>query len=301
MKVLAADGYILCCGLLRAVALIYHDIQVTSANSIDEVLASIRKLPALDLVLLDASMPGMENFAGLRRVVESLCDVPVIVTSPSENRTQIIAAIRNGARGYVPPSSKPSVLQHALPLVIAGEFYIPGSALRGEKAGALRAAEWSAPRRASSLTQRQRQIAVMLAEGKSNKEIARELKLLEGTVKLHVRGILRNLGVRNRTEAAIAAVRAGYLPKAALNSRSPMSECTGDDADHTTPGASASSPPSQSGTKHTPAPPAGGRLLVLPACPAPSADDAARRKRVALGAPSPAHPRTATTVRRRCP
>src|SRR5215831_19289683 len=147
MKVLAADQYIMCCGLLRTVALIYRDIQVTSANSIDEVLASIRKLADLDLVLLDASMPGMENFDGLRRVVKNLRDAPVIVTSPSENRTQVFAAIRNGARGYITPSSKPCVLQHALPLVMAGEFYIPaGALLRSKKLGALRASERLSPR-----------------------------------------------------------------------------------------------------------------------------------------------------------
>ena len=268
MKVLAADEYILCCGLLRTVALIYHDIQVTSASSIDEVLASIRKLPDLDLVLLDASMPGMENFDGLRRVVKNLHDVPVIVTSPSENHTQIFAAIRNGARGYILPSSKPCVLQHALPLVMAGELYIPASALRGKKLGALRASEQLSPRMTSSLTQRQREIIIMLAEGKSNKEIARELRLLEGTVKLHVRGILRNLGVRNRTEAAIAAVRAGYLSKP-LSSGPPTWEYAGGEANHKTPAASASSPLSQSETKHTP--PIGCGPPLLPACSAPNA------------------------------
>jgi DNA-binding NarL/FixJ family response regulator len=277
MKVLAADEYLLCCGLLRTLALIYHDVHVASANSIDEAIASILKLPDLDLVLLDASMPGMENFEGLGRVVENLRDVPVIVTSPRESHTQIIAAIRNGARGYIPSSSKPCVLRHALPLVIAGEFYIPASALRcSDMADAVRAAERLAPAIASSLTQRQHEITIMLAEGKSNKEIARELKLLEGTVKLHVRAILRNLGVRNRTEAAIAAVRAGYLPKWALNSGSPTSECTGDEADDTTPGASAPSPPSQSGTKHTPAPATSCGPLVLPAWSAPIADDVAQ-------------------------
>jgi DNA-binding NarL/FixJ family response regulator len=258
MKVVAADGYILCCGLLRTLTLIYHDVYVTSANSIDEVLAGILKLPDLDLVLLDASMPGMENFEGLRRVVENLRGVPVIVTSPSESHAQIIAAIRNGARGYIPPSSKSCVLQHALPLVMAGEFYIPASALRGEKAGAFR----PLPMR-RGLTQRQREVTIMLAKGKSNKEIARELKVLEGTVKLHVRGILRNLCVRNRTEAAIAAVRAGYLPRWTLSSGSPTSECAGGDADHRTTGA-----------KHTP-PPTGCQPPVSPACSAPNAYDAA--------------------------
>lgn len=235
MKVLAADQYILCCGLLRTLVLIYRNVRVTSANSIDEVLACILKVPDFDLVLLDANMPGMENFAGLRRTVEKLRDVPVIVTSPSENRAQIIAAIRNGARGYIPPSSNPSVLQHALPLVMSGEFYIPASALRGQKAGALRASNGLALPTLSTkdgLTPRQREITLMLAEGKSNKEIARALKVREGTVKLHVRGILRSLGVRNRTEAALAAVYAGYLPKRALSSVPSTSECAASDTDH---------------------------------------------------------------------
>jgi DNA-binding NarL/FixJ family response regulator len=204
MKVLAADEYILCCAVLRTLTLIYDDVCVTSANSIDEVLACILKSPDLDLVLLDANMPGMENSSGLRRTVQNARDVPVILTSASESRDQIIAAIRDGARGYFPLSSKPCVLQHALPLVISGEFYIPASALRGEKAtspptsGALPAGE--------GLTPRQHEITALLANGKSNKEIARELKLCEGTVKLHVRGILHKLGARNRTEVALASV-----------------------------------------------------------------------------------------------
>jgi hypothetical protein len=63
MKVLAADEYLLCCGLSRTLALIYHDVHVASANSIDEAIASILKLADL---LLDASIPGMENFEGTR-------------------------------------------------------------------------------------------------------------------------------------------------------------------------------------------------------------------------------------------
>jgi two-component system, NarL family, nitrate/nitrite response regulator NarL len=274
MKVLAADDYIVCCGFLRIVELTYHDIQVISANSIDEVLASVRELHDLDLVLLDTSMPGMEDFDGLRRVVENLNEVPVIVTSHSENHTQIFAAIRNGARGYIPPSSKPCVLQHALPLVMAGEFYIPAGAfrvIRGDDHSEARSAPSVLP---SSLTQRQHEITIMLAEGKSNKEIARKLKVLEGTVKLHVRWILRNLGVRNRTAAALAAVRAGYLPKRTLSSGPPTLEYAGGEADHETPGASASSRQSQSETKHRF--PTGCGPPPLPACSPPNGYDAAQ-------------------------
>jgi two-component system, NarL family, nitrate/nitrite response regulator NarL len=221
MKVLAADGYILCCGLLRTLMQLYDDVCVTAANSIDEVSARMEEMPDVELVLLDAGMPGMENFAGLRRTVEIRPDVPVIVTSANESRAQILAAIRNGARGYIPLSTKPCVLKHALPLIVSGEFYIPASALRARNGPALLPIEEAAHVTVcagDSLTPRQREITMLLADGKSNKEIARELKVLEGTVKLHVKGILRKLGVRNRTEAVLAAARAGYLPRATLGS-----------------------------------------------------------------------------------
>src|SRR5215467_7046249 len=104
MKVLAADDYILCSGLLRTLTQLYDDVCVTQTNSIDEVLASISKVPDLDLVLLDTGMPGMQNFSGLRQAVKRLPDVPIVV-----------AAIRNGAKGFIPLSAKPCVLRHILP------------------------------------------------------------------------------------------------------------------------------------------------------------------------------------------
>jgi len=247
MKVLAADGYILCSGLLRTLTLLYDDVCVTQANSIDEVLARISEVPDLDLVLLDTGMPGMQNFAGLRQTFKRLPDVPIVVTSPTESCAQIIDAICSGARGFIPLSATPCVLRHALPLVLSGEFYIPASALRVEGGHSLLATDGLSKRTRrpanNGLTTRQREVAAMLASGKSNKEIARELKVFEGTVKLHVKGILRKLGVRNRTEAVLAAVRAGYLPTTTLGIRAPASE--GAPADHRTSAFGATSLPLQ--------------------------------------------------------
>ena len=237
MKILAAEGHILCCGLVRTLQLLREDVCVTGADSIDEMLTLIPGLPDLDLVLLDASMPGMANFAGLRRLVEKLPDVPIVVTSPSESSAQMVAAIRSGARGYFLPSTKAYVLRHALPLILLGEIYIPACALRLDHGNGMLQPEGLAPRMGNArgkLTPRQCEIVVMLGEGKSNKEIAREAKVLEGTVKLHVRGILRKLGVRNRTEAVLAAARDGYLSNGALGMEAPMSERTTADADHKT-------------------------------------------------------------------
>jgi DNA-binding NarL/FixJ family response regulator len=100
-----------------------------------------------------------------------------------------------------------------------GEIYIPAYALRLDHGNGMFRSKGLVPRMGDAggkLTPRQCEILVMLGEGKSNKEIAREAKVLEGTIKLHVRGILRKLCVRNRTEAVLAAARAGYLPTGAL-------------------------------------------------------------------------------------
>jgi DNA-binding NarL/FixJ family response regulator len=227
MKVLAADGYILCRGLVRTLTLLRDDVCIVAADSIDDMLARISEQPDLDLVLLDERMPGMGSFAGLRRIVERCPDVPVVVTSPNEGQAHIVAAIRNGARGYFPLSTKGDVLKHALPLILSGEYYVPACALRLGHGDELLARDGATPRirrTDDGLTSRQREIIVMLAEGKSNKEIAREFKVLEGTVKLHVKGILRKLGVRNRTEAVVAAARSGYLPKGTLGIEVSLSE-----------------------------------------------------------------------------
>jgi DNA-binding NarL/FixJ family response regulator len=227
MKVLAADGYILCRGLVRTLTLLRDDVCIIAADSIDDMLARISDLPDLDLVLLDERMPGMESFTGLRRIVEKCPAVPVVVTSPSESHAHIVAAIRNGARGYFSLSTKGDVLKHALPLILSGEYYVPACALRLGHGDALLVRDGAVPRIRSAddgLTLRQREIIILLAEGKSNKEIARQFKVLEGTVKLHVKGILRRLGVRNRTEAVVAAARSGYLPKGAFGIDVSLSE-----------------------------------------------------------------------------
>jgi DNA-binding NarL/FixJ family response regulator len=228
--------------------LLRDDVCITGADSIDEMLTLMPGLPDLDLVLLDASMPGMQNFEGLQRIVEKLPYVPVVVTSPIESPTHVAAAIRNGARGYFSLSTEPHVLKHALPLILSGEYYIPASVLRPVHADALLARESGAARMRtaeSGLTFRQSQIVVLLAEGKSNKEIAREFKVLEGTVKLHVKGILRKLGVRNRTEAVVAAARNGYLPKGTLGIEATVHASSAANADRKISRVDALSPPTE--------------------------------------------------------
>ena len=173
--------------------------------------------PTRRLLIFCCSMqicPEWKNFVGLRRVVKSFLTTRLLSRHRARTATKS-SPLFSVARGYVLPSSKPGVLKHALQLIMAGEFYIPARVLHPSSGYSLQFEQPLPPAVMSvggeDFTARQREITLMLADGKSNKEIARELKVLECTVKLHVRSILRKLGVKNRIEAVLAAARAGYL------------------------------------------------------------------------------------------
>lgn len=216
-RILVADAFVVCrYGLVRALNELYGGIAIKEASNLDDTLAAIRADTDLDLVLLSLDLPGMEKFKGLRELIKRLPRTPFVVLSMTVERQDIFAALQHGARGYLPICSSMDVFRHALPLIMSGECFVPAVALRGteQAAAPLSPGESSGGReRAGALTPRQREVLALLAAGKSNKEIARQLNLLVGTVKLHVKAILRALEASNRTQAVVAAVRAGYLSK----------------------------------------------------------------------------------------
>ncbi|MFZ5692981.1 MAG: LuxR C-terminal-related transcriptional regulator [Pseudomonadota bacterium] len=130
---------------------------------------------------------------------------PVVVISDSEDTSQVISALKSGARGYIPTSVTLNVALEAMRLVGAGGTFAPTSALLDTKE----------PRDAAPLrhdvgknvlfTARQLAVLVALRRGKANKQIAYELNMREGTVKVHVRHIMKKLRARNRTEVAVIA------------------------------------------------------------------------------------------------
>ena len=146
------------------------------------------------------------DFSRVRGLVESAPERPVVVIAPEEKAGDAAAAIAAGARGYIPVRSPVEVLRCAIPLVLNGEYYLPASAFRSPRTVGP-APEESAPSTSAPvpaphpiecpLTERQAQVLAMVAAGKSNKEIARDLHIIEGTIKLHVKAILRKLRLRN--------------------------------------------------------------------------------------------------------
>ncbi len=209
MKILVADDHALFrAGLRYLLDQLGDQPEVTEAGSCDALLERLRGECAYDLVLIDLLMPGVESFARVQEICETAGDVPVVVISVRERAEDVQRAIKAGAAGYVPKASKPDVMINALKLVLSGGIYLPPNVLH--LTGPSEMTDRGAPRSAgggsaSRLTGRQREVMALLAQGKLNKEIASELGLAAGTVKIHISNIFKALNVRNRTQAVIAS------------------------------------------------------------------------------------------------
>jgi DNA-binding NarL/FixJ family response regulator len=194
--------------------------EVVETGSLDEAIERLADRNDCSLALFDLTMPGMESAASLGAVRETHPDTKVAVVSASSRRTDILTALAAGIHGYVPKSLGAHDLAAALRMILNGAIYVPPS-LAGkppspaepEPSPPAAASGNMSPRRAFEfLTPRQREVLLLLVEGLSNKEIARKLRLGEGTVKIHMAALFRSLRVRNRQEAAAAGAR--LLPMA---------------------------------------------------------------------------------------
>lgn len=170
-------------------------LEAATAEAALEVVAS---QPDLDLVLIDMNMPGMGGLEGVRRLRASHPALPVIACSAAEDRATVGALLKLGVAGYIPKADSAAVILSAVRIVLAGGTYVPAR-LAGEAT--------ATEAKAYALTDRQRDVLRLLAEGKPNKTIARELDISEATVKVHLVAVFRALGARNRTEAVVIAQR----------------------------------------------------------------------------------------------
>lgn len=219
MRVFVVDDHALFRrGLALMLREIFDDLSVVEAGSADEAIEIVMDDRAFDLVLLDLVMPGMNGYDGLSLLHELLPDIPIVIISSSESHPDVRAALSRGARGYVLKSSAADVLKFALPLVLSGEIHIPSIALDPAHllpGAAIDLDETSIARdpAVKALTPRQTEVLNLLAKGQSNKEIARNLGMVDGTVKVHVKAIFQKFGVRNRTQAVMAGQQLGYVPR----------------------------------------------------------------------------------------
>jgi Response regulator containing a CheY-like receiver domain and an HTH DNA-binding domain len=197
-------------GLKLALKLRFPTATVFEAGSLSEAMGRVRSAGDLSAVLYDLNLSDAEGLAGVKEMLRLLDGVPLVVISGTLDNELVVACIRAGARGFVPKGADAEVLEHALPVIMGGGLYAPLPRTVPQYSPAT--FQEPSPAHATSvqgLTDRQREILKLLLQGQSNKEIARSLGVVEGTIKVHLRSIMQKLGVRNRTQLAVMAEKAG--------------------------------------------------------------------------------------------
>ena len=210
MKVLLIDDHTLFRTGIGAL-LQGHDIQIAAAVGTGEEGIRLATELEPDIVLLDLRMPEMDGLQVLAALKKRTPTLPVVMLTTSEEEQDLLAALRGGAQGYLLKDMETEELISSLERALKGEVVVApsmtpllarvaqGEILKTHQRDDLQ----------SLLTPREYEILSHLAEGQSNKGIGRELDISDGTVKLHVKSILKKLDVHSRVEAAVIAVERG--------------------------------------------------------------------------------------------
>jgi DNA-binding NarL/FixJ family response regulator len=160
--------------------------------------------PRIELVLLDLALPGTRGLDFLADIKLDYPGVTVVVLSATHDPATVNAALAAGARGFIPKTANTGALVEALQCVIGGGVYRTDDLATGDEGDGVRVAP-----RALGLTTRQADVLKLLVQGKPNKLICRDLRLSEGTVKVHISAILKALRVHSRTQAVAELARRG--------------------------------------------------------------------------------------------
>lgn len=206
VKILIADDHPLIRDAFRhLLSALSPGASIFEAGDCDKTRAHVAEHPDLDLILLDLRLPGPGGLVLLDELRRENPTLPIVVVSAVEDPNVIREVFARGAMGFIPKSSTHDVMENALRLVLSGNRYMPPELLTSNGAPA------PGPSSAAQvhLTDRQREVLGLIVQGKSNKQICRDLDLAEATVKIHVTAILRALNVSSRAQAIVAAGRLG--------------------------------------------------------------------------------------------
>jgi two-component system, NarL family, nitrate/nitrite response regulator NarL len=194
-------------GLTQLLEMERDFVQIGEAASGKEgVELAMRLLP--DMILLDLNMKNMDGLKTLKALKECDLEAQIIMLTVSNTEDDLMQALRLGADGYLLKDMEPEVLLNKLRSAAKGQFVLDQS-LSGMLANAVRDDTSTPPSGDISLTEREQEILALIAEGMSNKLIARELNISDGTVKVHVKNLLRKLNLRSRLQAAVWALGRG--------------------------------------------------------------------------------------------
>jgi len=209
MKILLVDDHKLVrAGLVLVLKQMQDGIELLEAGSGREAIELALATPDIDLVLMDLDLPEGSGLDALTAIHAKNKDLAVVILSAMEDQAMVSRAMALGARGFIPKSASGEVMINSLRLVLSGGICLPpgyGDGARGDRA------------ELPNLTQRQLEVLRLMAQGSSNKEIARDLGISENTVRVHISAIISALDATNRTEAAYSAMRLGLIPRVMMS------------------------------------------------------------------------------------
>ena len=217
MQVLIADDHsIVRSGLTHLVGELDEQATVVAATSFSQLNAILDTSmqdggSAFDLIVMDLRMPGLGGLDDVEALVKRVAPVPVAIFSMIDSPDEMRAVLSRGVRAFIPKSTDDVLVVNILRLVMAGGSYVPPVlGMPGAPAPAAAATtRGAAPSIFDGLTRRQLEVLDLLAQGLSNQEIGERLGLNLSTVKTHVTGVLKALGVGSRTQAVLLVKESG--------------------------------------------------------------------------------------------
>lgn len=211
--ILIADDHVLFREGIRAIIGHWDDFRVVgeASNGAQAVEMALELKP--DIMLMDVHMPVMDGIEATRRLTRELPDTQIVILTVSEDEDDLFRAIKFGAHGYVLKDTPSKRLHDELRRMLHGESPLSGlmvTKILEEISQPANSAQAQADAR-EPLSEREKEVLCLLAEGLSNSQIAERVHLSENTVKKHLRSILEKLHLNNRIEAAVYAVKEGFV------------------------------------------------------------------------------------------
>ncbi len=198
-------------GLVQTLHRLGNDVQIFEAKDCDCAGVLLEQEQDFDMVLLDLGLPGVDGLTCLGIIRQHFPATPVVIVSAYDDAHTVNRALKNGASGFVPKAYSSDRLIAALRDVLDGRIFVPEQLIPVSRDGDLPHSPIGGEAYPSEfgLTERQTEVLSLMAHGKSNRSIAEQLGLSEGTVKIHITAIFKALGVSSRTQALVTVARYG--------------------------------------------------------------------------------------------
>jgi len=212
MKILIADdNYLFREAVISVATNAFPEAIITQTQSVLSCIEFMRNGKNFDMIIIDFDLSLIFTERFLNSLLRAAEQTKIVIISSSRDNSKIRKLFALGIKGFIPKSSDAIITGTALQLVANGGKYLPDSLLERSSLINATAADTDTFPLAKPLTNRQSQVLDLVAQGKSNKQIAYDMGVSEATVKLHINALLRSLHVTNRTQAVITAQKMGLI------------------------------------------------------------------------------------------